>query len=203
MNKHDLPALQRLSSSPASPALHRVDDELVLRAVAPTDAATIFATVAANRERLGAWLPWVMTSRTVADTAIFIDVARRQAADNKGEQWCLLYRGVFVGMLGQVRLSLSHRSAELGYWLDGAYEGHGIVTRACQSILAVMFADAGLHRVEISAAAGNHRSRAVPERLGFRWEGTMRGALRVNEHYHDRVVYGMLAEEYYARYGEP
>ncbi len=174
----------------------------MLRAVAPTDAATIFAAVNANRERLGAWLPWVMSSRTVADTAIFIDVARRQAAGNKGEQWCVFYRDVFVGMLGQVRLNLSHRNAELGYWLDSAFEGHGIVTRACQSLLAVMFGDAGLHRVEISAAAGNYRSRAVPERLGFQLEGTIRGALRVNGHYHDRVVYGMLADEYYDRYGE-
>jgi len=47
--------------------------------------------------------------------------------------------------------------------------------------------------VEIRAATGNRRSRAIPERLGFAAEGTLRAAERLGERRLDHVVYAMLA----------
>jgi ribosomal-protein-serine acetyltransferase len=52
-----------------------------------------------------------------------------------------------------------------------------------------------LNRVEIHAAAENRRSRAIPERLGFRQEGTLREAEFVDGRYLDTVVYSMLAAD--------
>jgi ribosomal-protein-serine acetyltransferase len=49
--------------------------------------------------------------------------------------------------------------------------------------------------VEVRAAPENRRSRAIPERLGFREEGQLREAERVKGRYLDSVVYGMLASE--------
>jgi ribosomal-protein-serine acetyltransferase len=53
-----------------------------------------------------------------------------------------------------------------------------------------------LHRVEIQAAVDNRRSRAIPERLGFREEGVRREAERIGERYNDLAVYAMLASEW-------
>ena len=50
-----------------------------------------------------------------------------------------------------------------------------------------------LHRVEIRVATGNARSRAIPERLGFRREGTLRGAERHGERFLDLDVFALLA----------
>jgi ribosomal-protein-serine acetyltransferase len=50
-----------------------------------------------------------------------------------------------------------------------------------------------LNRVEIRAAPDNRRSRAIPERLGFRQEGVLRQAERVSDRYLDSVLYAMLA----------
>ena len=55
------------------------------------------------------------------------------------------------------------------------------------------FGELGLHRVEIKAAEGNRRSRAIPERLGFEQEGILREAECVDDRYMDLVVYGLLA----------
>ena len=52
-----------------------------------------------------------------------------------------------------------------------------------------------LNRVEIRAATGNKPSRAIPERLGFQEEGTLRQAQLVNDQYLDYVVYSTLADE--------
>ena len=53
-----------------------------------------------------------------------------------------------------------------------------------------------LNRIEIRAAVGNARSRAIPERLGFKQEGTLREAERVGDAYLDAVVYSMLGSEW-------
>ena len=50
--------------------------------------------------------------------------------------------------------------------------------------------------MEIQAAVDNHRSRAIPERLGFREEGVRREAERVGDRYHDLVLYAILAPEW-------
>jgi ribosomal-protein-serine acetyltransferase len=50
-------------------------------------------------------------------------------------------------------------------------------------------------RVEIRAAPENARSRAIPGRLGFTQEGTLRQVERVGDRYLDNVVYAMLAED--------
>jgi ribosomal-protein-serine acetyltransferase len=55
------------------------------------------------------------------------------------------------------------------------------------------FGELELHRVEIQAAEGNRRSRAIPERLGFRQEGILREAECVGGRYLDVVVYGLVA----------
>ena len=53
-----------------------------------------------------------------------------------------------------------------------------------------------LNRVEIRVASENRRSRAIPERLGFREEGTLREAHRVGDRHVDLVVYSMLAADW-------
>jgi ribosomal-protein-serine acetyltransferase len=53
-----------------------------------------------------------------------------------------------------------------------------------------------LNRVEIRASVENNRSRALIERLGFRYEGLARQAFRLADGYHDDAVYSTLAAEW-------
>lgn len=53
-----------------------------------------------------------------------------------------------------------------------------------------------LNRIEIRTAPDNIRSRAIPQRLGFRGEGTLRQAERVGARYLDSVVHSLLAAEW-------
>jgi ribosomal-protein-serine acetyltransferase len=55
--------------------------------------------------------------------------------------------------------------------------------------------------MEIRCEPENRRSRAIPERLGFREEGTLREVQRIGDRRTDLVVYGMLAPEWNARRG--
>ena len=49
-----------------------------------------------------------------------------------------------------------------------------------------------LNRIDIRCAVENKRSRAIPERLGFKNEGVIRDAERIDNKYLDHVVYGLL-----------
>lgn len=50
--------------------------------------------------------------------------------------------------------------------------------------------------MEIRAGVNNLKSRSVPERLGFSFEGVARGGQRLYDRYIDLAVYGMLADEW-------
>lgn len=53
-----------------------------------------------------------------------------------------------------------------------------------------------LNRVEIRAGVHNLKSRAIPERLGFINEGTIRQAEWLYDCYIDHVIYGILESDW-------
>jgi ribosomal-protein-serine acetyltransferase len=65
--------------------------------------------------------------------------------------------------------------------------------------LDIAFCEYDLRRVEIRCAEENPRSRAIPDRLGFRKEGILKDAEFVGGRYHSIMVYGMTVEDYEER----
>ena len=90
--------------------------------------------------------------------------------------------GIWVGddLAGGCDLMIggSDDVGELGFWLDEAFVGRGLVTRAAQALMDRGFGEGCTGR---SCAPGvdNLRSRAVAKRLGMREEGVLRGAGKV------------------------
>ena len=172
-----------------------VSDECQLRLLEPADAEELFHLVEANRAYLARWMPWA-AGQTLDLTREFIELTRRQAAADDGFQAALVCCGAIIGMAGFHSMNWTHRSAVIGYWLDERHQGRGLMTRAVRALVDHAFGELHFHRVEIRAATDNHRSRAIPERLGFREEGVQREAERIAERYNDLAVYGVLAPEW-------
>ena len=174
----------------------RIADDVELELLEVRHADELFAVVHANRAHLREWLPWLDGSRSAADTATFIQLTRKQLLDNNGFQTAIRSRDVLVGVIGHHRINWSNRSTSLGYWLAKDAEGRGIMTEACRAYANHAFGTLKLNRMEIRCAVENRRSRAIPERLAFRPEGTIRQAEWLYDHFVDHVVYGMLASEW-------
>ena len=170
--------------------------DLSLAPLAPVHARELFDLVDSNRGHLRRWLPWVDSTRSVADIEKFIRRTQEQAEENQGVQTALLHRGEIAGVIGQRGVDRANRSTSLGYWLAEGYQGRGLMSQACGAYLRHAFETQGLHRIEIRAAVANRRSRAIPERLGFALEGTIRHAEWINDHFVDHAVYGLLEGEW-------
>lgn len=165
-----------------------------MRALEPDDAEDVFALVDAERERLRAWMPWVDGTTSPAASREFIEHSRASQTDEEGLG--LFIDGVYAGGIG-MRVDAMDRHGDIGYWIGSAWEGRGVVTRACRALIGHAFEDLGLHRVSICAAPTNTRSRAIPERLGFVQEAVLREACRTDgQGYVDLVVYGLLEDEW-------
>ena len=176
---------------------HELPGGCALRLLEESDADELVAVVDANREHLGEWMPWVGNERTPEDVLPFIRATRKQLADNNGLQTAVVDSGGrIIGMVGVHAIDWANRKTSIGYWLARDNQGRGIMTAAVRAYVDHAFGTWKLNRVTIEAAVGNARSRAIPERLGFREEGTLRETERVGDRMLDHVVYAMLAADW-------
>jgi ribosomal-protein-serine acetyltransferase len=151
-----------------------------------------------NRPYLRQWLPWLDSTRTEVDTPRFIASSRRQFAEDKEIVAGICYHGMLVGVIGLHGIAPPADVPFIGYWVGQNSQGKGIVTRAVRAMLTHAFGQLQLHRVEIRCAAGNARSQAIPLRLGFTREGTLRQAERLYDRYEDSIVFSMRRGEWLA-----
>jgi ribosomal-protein-serine acetyltransferase len=167
-----------------------------LRLLEARHAEELSALTDRNRDHLRAWLPWVDRNRTVEDRRNFIRRALKQFAENNGFQAGIWYKGRLAGVVGYHGIDWQNRSTTLGYWLGEEFQGKGLMTKACWAMVDHAFKELGLNRVGIACATENNRSRAIPERLGFRQEGVQRQAEWLYDRFVDHALYAMLASEW-------
>jgi ribosomal-protein-serine acetyltransferase len=168
-------------------------DGAVLRPYTMQDLDALWRAVEPERERLGRWLHWANLLETIDDERGWLEMATSgEAAD---EHSVIDVDGRIAGSVGLMMNPLEG-DHEIGYWLVSAFERRGLITGACRKIVTHAFAEHAAHRVTIAAAVSNARSRAVPERLGFVFDGVMREATRTHEGFSDLAVYGILDREW-------
>jgi len=167
-------------------------DGITLHPAVSGDAVELYALVDLNRARLQPWLPWATPAYSIEDTRRFLEQCEQEHDARQALALLIRDAGVMCGTIGMHRIDPRTRSASLGYWLDHAHEGRGIVTRACRALITEAFTNYGLHRIEIRCSTRNERSAAIPRRLGFIEEGILREAEWVDGHWHDLRVFSLL-----------
>ena len=103
-------------------------------------------------------------------------------------------------MVGTIELFNHVREfkAEMGYALNPAYWGRGIVPEAAEAMLAWGFEDLHLKRIEINLFTDNHQSERVCQKLGMTYEGLIRnGYLRYDGKIFDEKKYSITDKEYF------
>lgn len=172
-----------------------VDSGTRLRPVRLDDAPALFALVDSNRVAFREWLPWIDGTRTADDTRAFL--AGVIGANQAGVGAVLLIEsgGRPCGVVGFNWVGAVNRSAGLGYWLAESHQGRGIMSASVRRLTEFGFEKLRLHRISIAAAEHNEKSRAIPERLGFRFEGVMRDAEWLYDRFVDHRLYARLSTD--------
>jgi ribosomal-protein-serine acetyltransferase len=168
----------------------------LLRPFRMNDLDPMWEAIQQERERLGTWMPWIRATTVKDDERAWLEAVTRDPTSMEG---C----GIWVDgeLAGGIGMSADPYGivAEIGYWIRTPFEGRGFVTRGCATLLDHAFQTVGVHRVVIRAGVENRRSRAVPERLGFTFEGVHREEGRGSGGYYDLALYGLLDREWRAR----
>ncbi|PJG59570.1 GNAT family N-acetyltransferase [Aeromonas cavernicola] len=174
----------------------QLNDELALLFLQPDMASELFALCQNNREYLCQWLAWPTMIQQPADYVAFIRHAIEQFARGEGLTTAIEYQGELVGMISYNQIDQALSKVTMGYWLAERWQGHGIITRACQALIHHAFEEMGMEKVEISVAIDNEPSRAVCERLGMQQEGVTRRAGRLGARIVDHAHYSLLRDEW-------
>ncbi len=167
-----------------------------LRAMRMEDAADLFSVIDRNRQRLHEWLPWAGPDYSIAAARDFLATQIAEMAARQSLTLTIRHKRALCGVIALHRIDETQQSTSIGYWIDEAHEGRGIVTAACRTIVSEGFQRFGLHRIEIRCATWNHRSSAIPRRLGFIEEGILREAQRLHNAWVDLRVFSMLAQDW-------
>lgn len=175
---------------------HQVNQDIVLSLFEENHAQKLFNAVAANKEYLSKWMSFPDAIKNIEDTKTFIQKSLFQFVNREGFWTGIWYKENLVGSIGFLYFDWKVMKTEIGYWLEEAYTNKGIMTSACRAMTEYAFADLKLNKVEIKTAADNIKSAAIPKRLGFKQEGTIRADEIIRDTFHDRVVYGMLRSEW-------
>lgn len=176
--------------------VYQIDKELSLKLTEVNDAERIFKLTDQSRGYLREWLPWLDMTTKVEDTKAYIESCRKSYAENKGMHTVIVYKNEIVGVVGFNEIDWTNKIVYIGYWLGQQYQGNGIMTRVAKALTDYAFNHLKLNRVEIRAAVENHKSRSIPERLGFVNEGEIRQSEWLYDHYVDHIIYGMLAKDW-------
>lgn len=172
-----------------------VDHEITLRALEETDVDQMFGLVDSNRQHLRDFMHWMTPDYSIESAREFIQNAKDAILARKALSFGIFRKDKLIGAVGFVQFDWNSRKSEIGYWIDKAEEGQGIITRSTALLIEYAFEELKLNRIEIRCAAENIKSAAIPERLGFLREGRLRQSEYRNGRLHDFDVYGLLADD--------
>ena len=173
-----------------------IDSTVALRVLRDEDAAELFAITDANRAYLRRWLPWVDLVTSEEDSLSFLSTVTAQREDGRGPTFGVLCDGALAGVVGFLPVDRVNRIGEIGYWLAPPRQGRGVMTACCRFVVRYGFLTLDLNRIQIAAGTENQASRAIAERLGFRFEGILRARENLYGTFIDHAMYALLRSDF-------
>ncbi|MFI9330774.1 GNAT family N-acetyltransferase [Kitasatospora sp. NPDC052868] len=170
-------------------------ERLVLRPPQACDLQALFE--ACQDEEIQRWTV-VPSPYRFEDAEYFVnDLAANGWRTGEALIWCVLERGsgALVGTQGITLTPGRTGSGEVGWWAAKEHRGRGYTVKAARAVARYGLTELGLRRLEWQAYVGNDGSRAVADRVGYRFEGTLRSYAEQRGVFHDSWVASLLATD--------
>lgn len=173
-----------------------IDEQLTLEKIKLSHAEMIFNAIDSNRDFLQTWLPFVEFTRQVRDTELFIRSIIEKPYTQRDDVFVIWFKGSFAGLIGFKDTDFLNYKTEIGYWLIERMTGKGIALRSTQKMINIAFRNLNMNRIQIRCGIGNHKSSAIPRKLGFSLEGVERDGERHSGKYINLEVFSLLRKEW-------
>lgn len=174
-----------------------VTERLVVRCWDPRDAPLLKKAVDASIDQLLPWMPWA--AHEPQSVAQKVELLREfRGKFDLGHDFVY---GIFsddesevVGGTG-LHTRAGEAAFEIGYWISTQRAGGGLGTESTAALTRAGFELTDVERIEIRCDPANERSRAIPQKLGYTEEATLRRRLDYPE-MRDVVIYTLFRDEF-------
>ena len=173
----------------------KIDSQLELRSARPEHAQAFADLVVTNHDSLRQYLPAVTQVNSLEVAQEHMEHCMKEA-----EALELLEVHIFFEdqLCGAIRLNYfehENKKVALGYLLDTAHQGKGLVGKSARAMIDYAFNELQLNRIELRCVPENRASVNVAERLGFIREGHLRQAEMLDQGPVDLLVYSLLKSD--------
>lgn len=181
------------------PAYRIETDRLVIRCHQPADAELLKDAIDQNLDHLRPWMTWAHAEPSDLQTIIERIRRFRGLFDlNQDFHYGLfnLAETQIVGGSG-LHIRAGHDAREIGYWIHKDHLNRGLATEVAAALTKVAFEIDQVDRVEIQCGPANVRSAAIPKKLGFVHEATLRRRFETAEGWlRDTMIWSLFTDTY-------
>lgn len=165
-------------------------ERLVLRPIARSDWSALHPIMCDPRV-MAYWDNAVVEDPSLVEQMLAAEV--EEMAAGRGCYWAIELAAdrTFLGTCEIADIDRRHRRGEIGFLLAGSAWGQGYGLEAVRAVTDHA-AGLGLKRLWARTHAGNERSERLLERVGFEFEGYLRGHIQRAGERRDCKVFGLL-----------
>lgn len=150
-------------------------ERLFIRMPLPGDGKVVAQAINESIEELKPWMPFAQENQNEETVEINIRKSYAEFLQREDLRFHIFLKdtGEFIGSSGLHRINWSIPKFEIGYWINSRFSKKGYMKEAVEGIVKFSLEELRAKRLEIRCDPKNLRSRAIPEKLGFKLEGIL------------------------------
>lgn len=168
-------------------------ERLILRRFTYDDAADLFEM--RSNEAVMQYIHRPI-NKTIDDAIGLIDVIEDLLSKNDGITWCICLKNSnkYIGSIGFWRIEKDSHRAEIGYLLNPAYQGRGIMQECITTVIDYGFNVIKLHSIGAYVSPKNFASIKLLLKNNFVQEAYFKEDHLHNGRFEDTMVYSLLTQ---------
>ncbi|KAA1062469.1 50S ribosomal protein L7/L12-serine acetyltransferase [Enterobacter mori] len=169
-----------------------VSQQIELRSVEERYTTDLHNLVIKNKIFLQTAFDWAQHVGSEEDTRRNMQSNQMLHQRGYAKMFLIFHDDALAGVLSFNAIEPANKTGYIGYWLDEAHQGKGILSRSLQAFMRHYVELGTVRRFVIKCRVDNHSSNAVALRNGFMLEGCLREAEYLNGRYDDVNTYARL-----------
>lgn len=149
---------------------------------------------------LSKWLPFAQEIPAIEETESNLRNAHIKFLARESFRFLIFHKetGEYIGTSSIHNINWEIKSGDIGYWINKKYSGNGYMIEAIKRLTELGMNQLAFNRLEIRCESTNLKSRAIPEKLGFKLEAVLKNEdlSADGKTLTDTYVYGLIMKDY-------